>query len=84
MQPTGLNQVAVTQRVPVFNSGLGIKKQIGHSRETGMRVWWKSWPADPGMIDSKEGVDRLGELISTQTESPELTAVIHALQTCNG
>jgi hypothetical protein len=36
------------------------------------------------MIDRQEGVDRLGELISTQTEGPELTAVIHALQTCDG
>ncbi|MNL39921.1 hypothetical protein D3C87_1622310 [compost metagenome] len=84
VQPTGSNQVAVAQRVAVINPGFGIKKQIGHSRETGMRVWWKSWPADPGMIDSKERVDRLGELISTQTESPKLTAVIHALQACKG
>lgn len=62
VETTGLNAVAIAQRIPVIDPGFRIEKEVGHRREAGMGMRLEGCLTHPGMIDTQKGVDRFGHL----------------------
>ncbi|MNP62303.1 hypothetical protein D3C76_1575690 [compost metagenome] len=77
VQAAWLNHVLGADRVTVRHPRLGIEKQVGQRRNTGMVVWRKGRRVHPVVVDPDEGRDQ--RWLGAQTVTVEMAAYLGAI-----